>query len=80
MACGSLTDLAEISRPTSYVITLRQYRQDPLLITYEAAPDYFTPNMGCFGINCDGRIICGGGFCESGVYLRNVCEFVNTTC
>ena len=57
------------------MLSLSQNVQGSYQTTYQPGQDYFKPMSGGFGVNCNGRIICGAGYDDSGNGLINVFEF-----
>ena len=65
----------EEERSKSGILTLRPTAHDPLQATYEHFQKYLTRTSGGYGVNCNGRIIIGGGRDSSNGILKNVFEF-----
>ena len=61
----------------SGVLSLSQNAQGSFQSTYYPSQDYFKLTLGGFGVNCNGRIICGAGWDNSYNHLKNVFEFHN---
>ena len=69
ISCGE-TKGGSISK--SGVISLSQNAQGSFQTTYKPSKDYFRPICGGFGVNCNGKIICGAGQTFTNYYTKNL--------
>ena len=56
----------------TWVLSLRQNNQGSFEATYKPGPDYYKPITSGFGVNCNGRIICGAEWNHSYNEVHNV--------
>ena len=59
-ACGELCSTSRFG-----LLTLHHAIPDSPEVKYQPRPDYYTGIDGCFAVNCDSKIIVGGGYNEN---------------